>query len=126
MPDFVLPILLATVVVIGALALLRRRGANPLTAAFLTVADRRGWSRMAPAEANEVLAPFGKYLDDDGTVDLAVGGQTEQGWVTVAAIGVRDRVARGRPWYGRVPAGPGHPRDRARAPQRADGPGRGR
>lgn len=99
MPDFVLPVLLVVAVVVGALALVRRRGANPLTAAFLTVADRRGWSRISPAEASEVLAPFGRYLDGDGTVDLAIGGQSDQGWVTVAAVGVRDRVVRGRPWY---------------------------
>lgn len=99
MSDLVLPVLLAIVVVVGLVMLVRRRGSSPLTAGFLRVAERRGWERVAPAEASEVLAGFGKYLDGDGTVDLAIGGAADGGTITIAAIGVRDRVAQGRPWY---------------------------
>lgn len=99
MPDLVPPVLLAIVVVVGLVLLVRRRGASPLTAGFLTVAERRGWQRVPPAEASDVLAGFGKYLDGAGTVDLAIGGGVDGGTITIAAIGVRDRVAQGRPWY---------------------------
>lgn len=100
MPDLALPIALAVVVVVAVLLLARRRGGGgPLTSQFMTVADRRGWHRMPPAEATDVIAPFGRYLDGDGTVDLAVGGEVESGHALVAAVGVRDRVAQGRTWY---------------------------
>lgn len=99
MPDLALPLALAALVVVGFALLLRRRGGSPLTAHFLAVAERRGWHRVPPADATEVLAPFGRYLDGDGAVDMAVGGESPGGHVVVAAVGVRDQVARGRPWY---------------------------
>lgn len=99
MLDLALPIALAVALVVVVVLLVRRRGTNPLATQFLDVAARRGWSRLQPAEASEVIAPFGRYLDGDGTVDLAVGGDADGGQVTVAAVGVRDRVAQGRPWY---------------------------
>ena len=99
MPDLVLPIALAVVAVVVLVLLLRRRGGSPLAQQFLAVAERRGWRRLQPAEAAEVLEPFGRYLDGDGTVDLAVGGDADGGQVVCAAVGVRDRVAQGRAWY---------------------------
>lgn len=103
MPELALPVLLAAAaVVVGVIVLVlavRRRGSSPLATSFLTVADRRGWQRVAPSDAAEVLAPFGRYLEGDGTVDVAVGGDADTGRAIVAAVGVRDRVARGRPWY---------------------------
>lgn len=99
MPEFVIPLVLAVVVVIVLVLLLRRRGGSPLTNQFLTVADRRGWERLSAADAAEVLEPFGRYLDEDGSVDLAVGGRSDGGRVVCAAVGVRDRVVRGRTWY---------------------------
>lgn len=98
MPDAIL-LIVAAAVVAGLVLLLRRRGGNRLTSQFLEVAQRRGWHRVPSAEAAAVLEPFGRYLDGDGSVDLAVGGRTDQGQVLVAAVGVRDRVARGRCWY---------------------------
>ena len=99
MPDLAVLLAVAALVVVVLVVVVRRRGGNPLTAQFLDVANRRGWQRLPAARAAEVLEPFGRYLDGDGTVDLAIGGDTERGTVTVAAVGVRDRVARGRPWY---------------------------
>ena len=99
MPDLLLPIVLAVVAVVVLALLVRRRGGNPLAQQFLAVADRRGWRRLQAAEAAEVLEPFGRYLDADGSVDLAVGGDADGGHVVCAAVGVRDRVARGRAWY---------------------------
>ncbi len=55
--------------------------------------------RVPPAEATERLAPFDHYLGGDGSVDVAIGGEHDGGHVVVAAVGVRDRVARGRSWY---------------------------
>lgn len=99
MTDLALPIALAAVVVVVVVLLVRRRGGSPLAMRFQRVAEGHGWDRVPAAEAADVLAPFGRYLDGDGSVDLAVGGATDGGHVTLAAVGVRDRVARGRPWY---------------------------
>ena len=101
MPE--LPVLLAVLaaVVVVVVAMVMRRGGprTPLGAAFSTVADRHGWGRIPPTEAAEVLQPFGRYLDDGGSVDVAVGGDEAEGHVMVAAVGTRDKVAIGRPWY---------------------------
>jgi hypothetical protein len=99
MPDLVLPIVAAVAVLVVLLLVVRRRGGSPLAAQFLTAADRRGWQRIPPAEAAEQVEPFGRYLDGDGSLDLAVGGDVDEGRALVAAVGVRDRVARGRPWF---------------------------
>jgi len=99
MPDLALPLVVAAIVVVVLVLVLRRRGGSPLTAQFLAVADRRGWQRIPPAEATDVVADFDTYLQGDGSVDLAVGGEVDGGRGLVAAVGVRDRVARGRPWY---------------------------
>ena len=100
MPE--LPVLLAViaVVVVVAVLVMRRGGPRtPLGSAFHTVADRHGWNRIPPTEAAEVLAPFGRYLSDSGSVDAAVGGDEAEGHVMLAAVGTRDKVALGRPWY---------------------------
>ena len=100
MPE--LPVLLIVLAVIAVVAVMvMRRGGprTPLTAAFSTVADRHGWRRITAADAAEILQPFDRYLSDGGTVDVAVGGDEPEGHVMVAAVGTRDKVAIGRPWY---------------------------
>lgn len=100
MSDLVLPLAAAALVVAVVVLVLRRRGVvGPLAQQFLAVAERRGWSRVSPDDAAAVLAPFDHYLGGDGSVDVAVGGDADGGRVVVAAVGVRDRMARGRPWY---------------------------
>lgn len=99
MLDLALPLAALVIVAVVLALVLRRRGGSPLMAQFQAAADRRGWRRIPPSEATDVVATFGRYLDGDGTVDLAVGGDVDGGQALVAAVGVRDRVARGRPWY---------------------------
>lgn len=100
MPE--LPVLLAVLAVVAVvMVMVMRRGGprTPLSSAFNAVADRHGWGRIPASEAAEVLQPFGRYLDDGGSIDVAVGGDEAEGHVMVAAIGTRDKVAIGRPWY---------------------------
>lgn len=95
-----LVLLVAAVVVAVVVLVARRRGpGGRLATAFQALAARHDWNRIPPAEAGETLGAFPKYLDGEGTVDLAVGGSDGDGSVMVAAVGVRDTVARGRPWY---------------------------
>lgn len=100
MSDLTLPLVVVALVVAAIALLLRRRGGGgPLAQQFVAVADRRGWQRIPVDEAAAALAPFDHYLSGDGSVDVAVGGDADGARAIVAAVGVRDRVARGRPWY---------------------------
>lgn len=93
-------VLLAAAAVVAVVVLVRRRGpGGRLATVFQSLAARRDWNRVPVAEASETLATFPKYLDGEGTVDLAVGASDGDGAVLVAAVGVRETVARGRPWY---------------------------
>lgn len=101
MPDLSILLVALVVVAVVVVAMVMRRGGarTPLGSAFSTVADRRGWGRVPAAEAAEILQPFGRYLDDGGSVDVAVGGDETEGHVMLAGVGTRDKVAIGRPWY---------------------------
>lgn len=100
MPELSVPLVVVAIVVVAVVLFLRRRGgAGPLAQQFGAVADRRGWQRVSTDEAVAALSPFDHYLSGDGAVDVAVGGPADGAQAMVAAVGVRDRVARGRPWY---------------------------
>lgn len=94
----VLALIVVTTVAV-TVAVRRRDHTRPLVEPFLGVAERRGWKRLPVDEATAALTPFDRYLGGEGGVDVAVGGDSDTGYVTVAAVGIRDRIARGRPWY---------------------------
>lgn len=100
MPDLLIVLAVVAAVAVVAVVMLRaRRSRGPAAAAFLGVASRHGWDRIPAAEAMEILAAFPGYLDGEGTVDMSVGGTDGDVRILVAAVGIRDTIARGRPWY---------------------------
>jgi hypothetical protein len=100
MPDLLIILAVVVAVITVAVVVLRRRsGRGPVGSAFQGVASRHGWGRVSATDAGEVLSAFPGYLDDEGGVDLAVGGDDGDARILVAAVGIRDTIARGRPWY---------------------------
>lgn len=98
MPD--LPVLLVVVVAVVIAVVVRRgRTRKPVSQPFNVVAQARDLRRMSAADAAATLEPFGTYLGEEGTVDIAVGGPAGNGILLLAAVGIREPVTRGRPWY---------------------------
>jgi hypothetical protein len=100
MPDLLLVLaVIAGAITVAVLVARGRRGRGPVGSAFQGVASRHGWDRISSADAWEVLSAFPGYLDHEGSVDLAVGGDDGDACILVAAVGIRDTIAQGRSWY---------------------------
>jgi hypothetical protein len=76
----------------------RRRRRDPLALRFDTLAERRGWRRLAPDDVLATIAPFGLYTDEARRVDAAVGGDAPTGTVVLAALGTREVADPARPY----------------------------
>ena len=93
-----LPILLVIAAALAAAILFTRRRRDPLSARFDTLAERRGWRRLAPDDVLARLAPFELYTDVARRVDAAVGGDAPTGAAVLAALGTREVADPARPY----------------------------